>query len=66
MAMTSIEQMVSDQPGLKPQVTGALTHVRLWAATIFTDKNCDYRYAHLMRGTSAGETIWSKEAYGRL
>ena len=32
--MTSIDQMVSDQPGLIPQVTGDLTHTRLWEATV--------------------------------
>ena len=35
--MTSVEQTISDQPGLITQVIGALTHGKLWAATIFLD-----------------------------
>ena len=35
--MTSIDQMVFAQPGLITQVTGSLTHARLWEATVFVD-----------------------------
>ena len=35
--MTSVEQTISDQPGFIPQVIGALTHTRLWSATVFVD-----------------------------
>ena len=30
------------------------------------DDYSKYCYAHLMRGTSAKETVWAKEAYERL
>ena len=33
--ITSINQMVSVQPGIISQVTVSLTHARFWAATIF-------------------------------
>ena len=36
-AMTSIEQIVSAQPGIIPQVTGYLTHERFWTSNIFVD-----------------------------
>ena len=52
-AMNSIDQMVSSQPGLIPQVTGALPHVILWVATVFLDHYSNYFFAHLMRETSA-------------
>ena len=55
--------MVSSQPGLIPQVTGALTHARLWAATIFLDHYSNYFYSHLTRGTSSEETLWANLAY---
>ena len=64
--MASIEQMVSVRPGLIPQVTGALTHARFWAATVLVDHYYEYCYAHLMRVTSSEETLWEKEAYDRL
>ena len=40
-ATNSIDQMVSAQPGIIPQVTGDLTHARLWAATLFVDHYSD-------------------------
>ena len=58
--------MVSDQPDPIPQVTGDLTHARLWAATLFVDNYSKYWYAHLMRGTSGEETHRVKGYYKRL
>ena len=64
--MTSIDYMVSAQPGLIPQVTGALTHGRLWAAAVFVYHYSVYCYTQLMRGASAEENLQSKEAYELL
>ena len=63
-ATTSINQMISDQPGIIPQVTGVIIHSRLWAATVFVDHYYDYLHDHIMRGTSAEDTLQIKEAYG--
>ena len=41
-AMTSIDLIVSDQPGLIPRVTVALTHARFWASIIFVNHYSDY------------------------
>ena len=60
--MTSIDQMVSSQPGPIPKLTGSITQVRFWAATVFVYQYSDYCYAHLMRGTSVEETREAKEA----
>ena len=65
-AMTSVDQSVSDQPGIIPQVTGALTHARLWSATVFVDHNSDYCYTKFIRRISDEETLRAKEAYERL
>ena len=62
-AVTSIDQMVSAQPGIIPQVTGCLTHVIFWESTVFVDHYSYYCYTHLMRGASAEETLWEKEVY---
>ena len=64
--MTSIDHMVYTQPEMNPQVTGDLTHVRFCKSTIFMDQFSEYCYTHLMRGTSAEETLRSKEAYEHL
>ena len=52
--------------GSPPQVTGDITHMILWEATVFLDhysKNC---YTHLIRGDSADDTLRSKEAYNHF
>ena len=51
--MTSIDQMESDQPGIIPQVTGAIKHAIFWESTAFVDHYYDHYYAHLMRVTSS-------------
>ena len=64
--MNSIDQMVCTQPWTTPQVTGALTQSRFWAATVFLDHYSNYYYNHLIRGTSADKTLLSKEYYEHL
>ncbi len=38
----SIDQMISAQPGLIPQIAGFLTNLRIWGATIFVNHYSDY------------------------
>ena len=38
-AMTSIEQTISDQPGITPQFNGSLTHARFCSTTVFGTTN---------------------------
>ena len=61
--MTSIDHILSAQPGIIIQVIGDLTHTRFWAANVFVDHYSDYCYTHLMRGTSVEKTLGAKEAY---
>ena len=65
-AMTSIDNMVSVQPGLITQVTGTITHTILRVATILMYHYYNYCYAQLLRGTSSEETLCPKEAYENL
>jgi hypothetical protein len=44
----SIDQMVSAQPGLIPQMAGFLTNLCIWGATVFVDHFSDYVYVALM------------------
>jgi hypothetical protein len=43
----SMDQMVSAQPGLIPQMAGFLTNLRIWGATIFVDHFSDYVFVAL-------------------
>ena len=56
----SVEQIVSAQPGLIPQMSGFLTSTRLWGATTFVDHVRDYVYVHLMQDLTLDETLLAK------
>jgi hypothetical protein len=59
----SMDQLVSVQPGLVPQMLGFLTNLRIWGATIFVDHFSDYVYAVLMRDLTLDETLLAKTAF---
>ena len=56
----SIDQMISAQPGLIPQMAGFLTNLRIWGATIFVDHYSDYVFVALMRDLTLDETLLAK------
>ena len=62
----SVDQIISAQPGLIPQMSGFLTSKRLWGATTFVDHVSDYVYVHLMRDFSLEETLLAKEAFEKV
>ena len=62
----SVDQIVSAQPGLIPQMSGFLTSKRLWGATTFVEHVSDYVYVHLMRYLTLDETLLSKEEMEKL
>ena len=45
----SIDQLVSAQPGLIPQISGYLTNMIIWGATLFVDHISDFTHIALMR-----------------
>jgi hypothetical protein len=53
----SIDQIVSAQPGLIPQMSGFLTSERYFGATTIVDHVSDYVYVHLMKNLSLDETL---------
>ena len=61
----SIDQLVSAQPGLIPQMTGFLTNMRIWGATIFVNHVSDYVYVALMRDLTLDETLLAKTSFER-
>ena len=62
-AGTSVDQLISHQPGLIPQSAGLLLKERITAVTFFVDHFSGYVYGHLMRGTSMKQTLEAKQAY---
>ena len=61
----SIDQLVSAQPGLIPQMTEFLTKMHIWGATVFVDHVSDYVYVALMRNLTLDETLLAKTSCKR-
>jgi len=61
----SIDQMISAQPGLIPQMAGFLTNLRIWGATIFVDHYSDYVFVALMHDLTLDETLLAKTSFER-
>ena len=61
-----IDQIVSAQPGLIPQISGLLTIQSFWGRTTFVDHVSDYVYVHLMRDLFLFERLLTKEALEKL
>jgi hypothetical protein len=52
-----VDQIVSAQPGLIPQISGFLSSCRIWGCTTFCDHVSDFVYVHLMHNYMVDETI---------
>jgi hypothetical protein len=63
---TSVDQIVSAQQGLIPQMAGFLTSDRIWGTTNFCDHASDFVYVHLMRNFTLEETLLTKRAYKKV
>ena len=62
----SVDHLVSAQPGFIPQMSGHLTNMRIWAASVFVDHFTDYVFVHLMRDLTIDETLIAKAAFERM
>jgi hypothetical protein len=62
----SVDQLVSAQPGLIPQMSGSLTNLRIMGATLFVDHYYDHTYVYLMRNLTLAETLMAKHDYERF
>jgi hypothetical protein len=62
----SVDQIISAQPGLIPQMAGALTSRRIWGCTNFVDHVSDFVYVHLMQDLTLDETLLSKVAFEKI
>ena len=64
--LVSVDQIVSAQPGLIPQMGGFVSNLCLMGATIFIDHYSDHVYCYLMRNLTFEETLLAKDAYERF
>ena len=62
----SIDQIVSAQPGLIPQISGYLKNMRIWGDTIFVDHFSDFTHVAMMIYLALDETLLAKTSFGRL
>lgn len=63
---TSVDQIVSAQPGLLPIMEGDHSSDRIWGATTFCDHVSNFVYVHLMRNFTSDETLQAKKAYEKI
>ena len=63
---TSVDQIVSAQPGLIPQMAGFPTSDRIWGKTNFCDHVSNFVYVHLMQNFTLEETLLAKKAYEKV
>ena len=61
----SMDQLVSAQPGLIPQMAGFLTNLCIWGATIFVDHFLDFVFVALMRDLTLDEALLAKTSFER-
>jgi hypothetical protein len=59
----SVDQIISAQPGLIPQMAGFLTSKQIWGGTLFVDHVSNYIYVHLMKDFTTNETLLAKLAF---
>ena len=60
-----LDQIVSDQSVLIPQMSGFITSHILWGCTTFVDPISDYVYVHLMRDLSLSEMLLGQRGIGK-
>jgi hypothetical protein len=62
----SVDQIISAQPGLIPQMAGFLTSKQIWGCTMFVDHISNYIYVHLMKDFKTNEILLPKLAFEKL
>jgi hypothetical protein len=62
----SVDQILSAQPGLIPQMSGFRSSQRIWGCTTFCDHVSDLVYVHLMRDFTVDKTILALKAFEKV
>ena len=61
----SVDQLISQSPGLISQMRGRPTHQRYTCASVYVDQFTDYTFTFLQKTTTAEETIEEKRLFER-
>ncbi len=64
-AFISIDQLVSAQPGLIPQIANFLTNSCIWGANVFVNHYFDYVFVNLMQDLPLDKTLLAKTSFER-
>jgi len=59
--VVSVDQIVSSQPGLIPQISRFLTSKRIWGCTTVVDHVSGFVYVHLMHDFTLEKPFWQKQ-----
>ena len=62
----SIYQLVSAQPGMIPKISGYLTNMIIWGATVFVDNVSEFTHISLMRYITLDDTMLAITSFERL
>jgi hypothetical protein len=62
----SVDQSISAQTSLIPQMAGFLTSKQIWGCTTFVDHISNYIYVHLMKDFTIMKTLLAKLAFKKL
>jgi hypothetical protein len=61
-----MDQIISPQPGLIPQMSGFLTSRRIWGCTTFSGHVSNFVYVHLMQDFTVNETILAVKTFEKV
>ena len=59
---TSCHHVISHQPGIVPQSTGILTHIKFLGSVLFADHHSDFLFNHRITGTTSIATLEVKQS----
>ena len=63
--VVSVDQMISNVPGLVAQMAGRPVRSRYKVVTVFVDQATGYSFVHLQKSSSGEETVEGKELFER-
>jgi hypothetical protein len=61
-----MDQIVSAQPSLIPQMSGFLTNCQIWGCLTFCDHVSDFVYVHLMQDFTINDTILAVKTFDKV
>ena len=65
-ACVSVDQLISEQPGLIPRMSGKHTRDRISCGTCFKDHGSNFGYVHLQSSCSGDDTLQAKRSFEKV